>query len=254
MRDFLEDDGRTTWITFHNRLMYWTKVLPGSLPELHSDEQDPGFRRSIIAGGWSRFDANGEPLLLDDLAGHLGMVSQYRGTICSPQRPAYVHRRIGGRTSIVAERAAEILPEVYESIRDMMGELTPGDFEVLVDMAFTAAGWRRLGRTGGTEQDVDLLLVRPAQGPAAQRGEVEKIAVQVKLETTQAEFDKYRKLLVGEGVQAGTYDHAYYVFVKAKAKGSIRSADQRITLFDADRLAPMVLDAGLTNWLIRRVR
>lgn len=254
IRDFLEDDGRTTWITFHKRLMYWTKTLPGAVAELYVDERNPGFRRSLIRGGWSSCDAKGEELRLDDLAGHLGMVSQYRGTICTPQRPEYVHRRLAGKASAVAERTAKLLPKMYAALQEMMGELTPGDFELLVDMTFTAAGWRRVGRSGGTEEDIDLLLVRAAHGPTAREGELERIAVQIKLETSQSEFEQYRTLLVGDGDKVGTYRHAYYVYVRAKDGGVIRSSDNRITLFDAARLAPMVLNAGLTDWLHRRVR
>ena len=70
----------------------------------------------------------------------------------------------------------------------------------------------------------------------------------MKLETTQREFEAYRSAMLD------AYDHGYFVYVKAKGGGTITSDDDRFTLFDSGHLAPMVLDAGLMNWLLRRVR
>ncbi len=238
------DDGTTTWITFRDRKMYWAKLVPGS----HRPSQDGDHSEHDVVGGWSSCttdDARAE-LRLDDLAGHLGKVTQYRGTICAPERPDYVLRRIRGEETDLARRARLAVGELEDTIAAMITELTPYDFEILVDMVFSSSGWRREGKLGGTEEDVDLVIARGATGAGAGALGEERVAVQVKSRTNQPEFDRYAEKLLR------SYSRGLYVFHTPTA-ADIRGTTG-ITLVDAHVLAPMVLDAGAGRWLLRRVR
>lgn len=239
------DDGSTLWITFHKRVMYWGHIDPDRVPEPFPG----GSTHFMRAPGW--IDRTTDPtearLLMDDLAGHLGKVTQYRGTICTPQDPAYVRRRIAGSESKLAEDARKAIVELEQSIAEMIRQLTPYDFEALVDMTFAASGWRRLGAAGKTEQDIDLVLVRSSIGGDPSLGRVdglERVGVQIKSHASTATFNSAAPRLC-------TYDRALFVYHSGHVDND---KHPEVELVGVKRLAPMVLDAGLTRWLLRRVR
>ena len=241
-----DDDGSTTWITFHDRKMYWAKLDPTRQPERRESAQGCWSEHHLVAP-WTCKTSGvpSEDLLLDDLAGHLGQVTQYRGTICAPEKPSYVLCRIMGAVSKDATDAQEVIAELERHIAVMMQQLTPYDFEILVDMTFAASGWRRVGKLGGTEADVDLVLVRSAIGAGERGPTVDRVGVQVKSRTNQREFEKYAPKLLA------AYPRAFFVY----HTGDIDNASvPTVHLIDAKTLAPMVLDAGLARWLLRRVR
>jgi hypothetical protein len=50
------------------------------------------------------------------------------------------------------------------AIAQLIQRLDDKDFENLVDMVFTAGGWRRIGGVGGTEKNIDIELQQPVTG------------------------------------------------------------------------------------------
>ena len=73
----------------------------------------------------------------------------------------------------------------------------------------------------------------------------ERAFVQVKSKTTSAELAEY----VGQLQEHGPFDRMFYVFHSGEAETS----DERATIVGPEKLADLVLDAGLVNWLIRKV-
>lgn len=248
IREVFEDRGDTTWITFHRRNMYWANLDPGREPSF-IEGANGGWSEHPLRGTWScrTTDPDHAELRLDDLAGHLGQVTQYRGTICEPARPGYVLNRIRGVESELAGRADSHVRELEGDIVEMMRELTPYDFEILVDLTFAQSGWRRVGRLGGTEADVDLVLARSTTASDPDGSGEERMAVQVKSTTNQKEFTRYADKL-------STYPMALYVFHTPTRADLDSTGHPTIRLLGADGLASMVLDAGMTRWLMRRVR
>ena len=86
-------------------------------------------------------------------------------------------------------------------------------------------------------EDLDLDLALPSIG--------ERAFVQVKSRTTSAELADYIRRLD----ELGPYDRMFYVFHSGEAKGD----DERVTIIGPEKLAEMVVDAGLVIWLIRKV-
>lgn len=240
------DDGTTLWITFHNRCMYW-----GYLDATRQPEVFPGGSiHHLRAPGWSDHttDDARQRLLLDDLPGHLGQVAQYRQTVCKV-RSDYVRNRIAGKDTDLAVKARERIEALERSIIAMMQDLTPYDFEVLVDMTFAASGWRRQGGVGGTEKDVDLVLIRSSIGASPDQGtgsaNVERVGVQIKSQATTSVFNRVASKL------ERPYDRALFVH----HTGDVDNAKYPdVEVVGPEQLAPMVLDAGLTRWLFQRVR
>jgi hypothetical protein len=234
-RIFFEDQGSTLWITFNGAQLYWG-LLAASPPEPHPDGN--GVYRTV-KDGWRRTDVNGEPLTKDRLSGALTKVAAYQGTTCGvdPDVADYVRRRINGRKTPQVERAVAAIKETEASVLGLMKLLGWRDFETLVDLVFTSSGWRRLGMVGGTEKTRDIDLMLPSTNQRA--------FVQVKSETTSAELAEY----VAELDEHDGYDLMFYVFHSGDAK----TDDERVIVIGPDKLAEMVIDAGLVNWLVRKV-
>jgi hypothetical protein len=121
--------------------------------------------------------------------------------------------------------------------QQLMKLLGPKDFETLVDLVFSTSGWRRLGVVGKTQKTLDFAIVLPSTE--------EKAFVQVKSKTTSAELATY----VGRLEDEGPYDRMFYVYHSGEAS----TADERVSVIGPEKLAELVLNAGLMNWLIQKV-
>lgn len=232
-RLFFEDDGSTLWITFVGDRLYWGFVEP-TAPKKHSDGHGV-WRR--ITHGWQDTDLNGEQLSKDRLSGALTKIAAYRGTSCQVDVADYVTRRINAQKVPQVERALKAANAMKSSVLEMLKLLTPKDFEMLVDLVFSISGWRRQGIVGKTQKTLDIDLMLPSTG--------ERAFVQVKSKTTSNELAEY----VGKLDEIGPYDRMFYVFHSGEAS----TEDERVTVIGPEKLSDLVLDAGLANWLIRRV-
>lgn len=232
-RVFFEDDGAVLWITFVGEQMCWGQ-LTSEAPKPHADGGGV-WRR--VAGGWKRTDINGEPLTKDRLSGALTKLAAYRGTSCDVDVADYAIRRINGIKIPEVERALASLHSMRAATVDLMKLLGPRDFETLVDLVFTTSGWRRLGVVGKTQKTLDLDLLLPSTG--------ERAFVQVKSRTTSKELAEY----VGQLEEHGLYDRMFYVFHSGEAE----TEDTRVTVISPEKLAELVVDAGLTTWLVNKV-
>ncbi len=231
LRCFFEADDSTLWITFVGERLYWGAV-DGSQPKRDAK----GAYRTILHG-WCGTDLRREPLTKDRLSGALTKVAAYKGTSCDVKDAGdYVVRRINGHKVPAVERAIVASAAMKASTLDLIRLLTPRDFETLVDLVFSASGWRRVGVVGGAEKTRDLDLILPSTD--------ERAFVQVKAHTSSAELDDY----VGRIVD-GPYDRMFYVYHTGKAA----TKDERVTVIHPERIAEMVFDAGLVGWLIRKV-
>ena len=232
LRLFFEDDGSMLWITFMGERLCWGRV-DRAKPALHADAK--GVWRPI-RDGWRWTDRHGEQLTKDRLSGALTKLAAYRGTSCRVDVSDYVVRRVNGEKTPEVERALTAWKQMKASALDMMKLLVPHDFELLVDLVFTTSGWRRVGVVGKTQKTLDLDLILPSTG--------ERAFVQVKSKTTSTQLDEY----VAK-IEDGPYNRMFYVFHSGKAE----TDDNRVTVIGPEQLADLVMDAGLTSWLIRKV-
>jgi hypothetical protein len=231
---FFEDNGATLWITFVGERLYWGMVQPDP-PKQHADGKSV-YRD--MESGWQCTDLmNKDELTKDRLSGALTKLAAYRGTSCNVDVADYVVRRVNGEKIPEVERALAALEKMRVSVVELMKLLGPRDFETLVDLVFTTSGWRRQGVVGKTQKTLDLDLILPSTG--------ERAFVQVKSKTDSVELAKY----VGRLEELGPYDRMFYVF----HSGGADTDDDRVTLIGPEKLAELVLDEGLINWLIRKV-
>lgn len=232
-RLFFGDTGSTLWITFHGATLYWGFTVP-DVPVRHPDG-DGVYRH--ISGGWRSTDRNGELLTVDRLAGSLTKLVGYRGTTCRVDVSDYVVRRINGIKSPEIEQALSALTQMRSSANDLIRLLEPRDFETHVDLVFTTSGWRRQGPVGGTQKTRDMDIILPSTN--------ERAFVQVKSRTSSAELLSY----VAQLDERGPYDRMFYVF----HTGEAAIDDPRVNVIGPEKLAQLVVDAGLVDWLVRKV-
>jgi hypothetical protein len=133
--------------------------------------------------------------------------------------------------------AAVALAEMQTAVLEMMRLLGPKDFEMLVDLVFSTSGWRRLGVVGKTQKTLDLDLVLPSIGDRA--------FVQDKSQTDLKELADY----VARLDELGIYQRMFFIYHTGKAE----TDDERVVVIGPDKLAGMVVDAGLATWLMRKV-
>lgn len=232
-RQFFEDDGSILWLTFVGERLCWGFLDPA---EAKGHKDGDGVYRTV-KDGWRWTDLMGEQLTKDRLSGALTKLAAYRGTSCNVDVSEYVIRRINGQKSPEVEQAILALEKMKVAVLKMMTLLGPKDFEMLVDLVFTTSGWRRQGVVGKTQKTLDLDILLPSTG--------ERAFVQIKSKTSTAELEEY----VAQLDDRGPFDRMFYVF----HSGEATTDDERVIVIGPEKLAEMVIDAGLTNWLIRKV-
>lgn len=230
---FFEDNGTTLWITFGEEQLWWG-FLTTDPSVRHTDGN--GVQRTVN-GGWKNADLNGEKLTKDNLSGALVKLAAYRGTSCDVDVADYVIRRINGLTIPQVERAIAALTTMKSSVLEIMRLLGDRDFEILVDLVFTSSGWRRVGVVGKTQKTLDLDLELPSTG--------ERAFVQVKSKTTTSELADYVNRFEGNAL----HERMFYVF----HSGEAQTANKRVKVIGPEKLAELVVEAGLAGWLIRKV-
>ena len=109
-------------------------------------------------------------------------------------------------------------------------------FELLVDLLFTSSGYRRVGVVGKTQTTLDLSLELPITG--------ERAFVQVKSHTDSKELADDI-----DQIDDGLYRRMFFVF----HSGEVTTDDERVSVIGPEKLAELVVDAGLVSWLIRKV-
>ena len=231
-RFYYEATPKDLWVTFSGERFYWGFLELGE-PQKHP-EDDSSFRR--VAGGWSCMDRLGDTLLKSNLPGSITKLAAYRGTSCWVDVAEQVIRRINAEIEPDVAKARLRFAAMIDAMVPLLKRLGPRDLEVLVELIFGASGWRRTDSTGGARKLVDLDLELPTTQ--------ERAFVQVKSRTSQKELDSYVAALEQE-----SFSRMFFVY----HTGNLDTDNERVTLIGPTKLAHMVMDAGLTDWVIRKV-
>ena len=225
----------TLWITFYQRKLFWCRAR-STVAELKD-----GSRIRRVIGAWSSSDLNGRELQVDNLSGALTKVQGFRGTICKVEAAAYLIRKLNGETQPEVARAEQTLDELERTLVPLIRSLGWKDFELLTDLVFTQAGWQRIGSLGKTEKSIDLDLMAPVTGKRA--------FVQVKSQANLKTFLQYKGSFEG----MNQYDEMYFVVHSPAADLTAHLEDPAIELLTVERLAKLVVSAGLTRWVLRKL-
>lgn len=237
IRDFYEAPETDIWVTFYKRHLYWCEV-EGEVIE----DGDEGDRFRRVKGKWSCMGKrNRQPLAIENLDGRITKTQGFRGTICAIalEMEDYLLKKVEGIDQRDVKDARAAADALTKSIQKLIRGLWWKDFELLVDLIFSKLGWQRVSLLGKTEKDIDLDVRSPITKKRA--------CVQVKSSTTVDEISKcFRNL--GEYAQ---YDEKYFVYHTLDGKPEdVERDDERYILWDDARVADLVVQAGLIDWLI----
>jgi hypothetical protein len=235
VKAFYTLDQTTIWITFYKRKLFWCRAS-SKVVELPDKTR---IRKTI--GKWSSQDIYGHELHIDNLSGALTKVQGFRGTICRVDAADYLLKKINGETSSEIIKAEKSLHQLEQSLEILIQKLGWKDFELLTNMIFTQAGWQRLSSLGKTQKSIDLDLLSPVTGKRA--------FVQVKSQADLKTFLRYKS----EFENMNQYDKMYFVVHSPSPELAAYSEQSDVILLTADRLAKLVVSAGLINWLIRKM-
>jgi hypothetical protein len=227
----------TLWITFSAGFLWWA-IADGPVKYLGGDVEEiarRGSRFRTTRDGWHNKSVGGTPLRIPELNGALTRTAAFRMTICAVDQFDYLIRKINDEVlpQIAAAHAAK--SGLLKSTVDLMNLLTWQDFELLVELVFSQSGWRRVSASGGTQKTIDIELVLPTTGETA--------FVQVKSQTNQAQFDDYM-----ERFDERSDGRMFYVYHTANQE--LQVDDERV---GPNRLAQLVLETGLFDWLLKKV-
>jgi len=234
IKAFYESDDDTLWITFFRRRLYWCFV------EKEVTQLADGTRIRPVKGKWSYQDVQGVPLTLDNLSGKLTKVQGFQGTICTVKELEYLVRRLNHQKLPAVQKAEETLVTLLKDIEPLIQNLTWKDFELLVDLIFTQAGWQRISALGKTQKSIDLAMISPVTGNRA--------FVQVKSKATMGVFEDY----IGQYQSMEEFDEMYFVVHTKDSSFGVWQDTQDIKLWDVVKLSSLVVNSGLISWLIKK--
>jgi len=234
IKDFYTQPSTTLWITFYKRLLYWC-FAKEKVAILNT-----GDRIREVKGKWNFCDVKGNPLYVESLSGKLTKVQMFRGTICSVKESDYLLKRINAEQLPEVAKANRSLDNLILCIKPLIKNLTWQDFEILVDLVFSNAGWQRIAPLGKVEKSIDLDVYSPVTGKRA--------FIQVKSQSSKEEFENYLR----DFISMKQYSEMYYVCHTNTSALEEVQIPSNVQLIGLDRMAELIINAGLTKWLIAK--
>lgn len=235
IRDFYELTENDLWITFYQRKLYWCRASK------NVEKLDDGSRVRETIGKWSCNSLKNKVLTIENIDGRVTKVQGFRGTICGINLQEYLVNKINGELQPEVENAKQHLGTLKNSIKDLIKGLWWNDFELLVDLIFSSSGWQQISVLGKTEKDIDLDVFSPVTQKRA--------FVQIKSSSNVHTFQHYIKLFS----EYEQYDEMYFVVhTSGDDLRNVTDEKTNIHLMDLDRIADLVINAGLVNWLITK--
>jgi hypothetical protein len=237
LKSFVESTPDDIWITFHARQLWWCRL---GEPEIFGDEIS---RYRWLAEEWQNRDVNGYLLLINQIPGSISKVQRFQGAICKIKEVDDLRRLINDQPSEVFQAISKAKETLVAEIEKGLRRLHWRDFETLADLLFRNAGWRRISLLGETMKYVDMELEEPVTGDLYQ--------VQVKSAATVDDFKEYI-----QSFSHGSFRKLYFVVHSPEEKLADYQAvaDENVELILPGRLAQMVVEFGLTDWLSKKVR
>ena len=236
LKDFYQADENVLWITFCNNKLYWCF----SKNKIFIQKDKTKIRKVI--GKWSCNDLKGEIIRIDNINGRLAMVQNFQGAICLVHEKNYLIKKIKGEKLAEIIEAEKSFGKLKDILISLIKELNYKDFELLVDLIFRGGGWQRVGVVGKTQKSIDLSIFHPITGESA--------IVQIKCQTNLAEFNEYKKIFR----RMTHYNRFFYVVhtPQGSLKKYINDMDH-LNLYFSDKIAELAINAGLTDWILKKV-
>ena len=225
------------WITFYSSRLWWCKIRDNEVFE------DSVSKYLKVKDNWDNHDINGKKLLINDLPGRIAKLQGYRATQCKVKENVELFRLLNDMPSPEYIELNDAKSILTSKIENGLRRLHWRDFETLIDLIFRQSGWRRLTTLGQTMKYVDMELEDPITG--------DRYQVQVKSQSTLQEFNEYSK-------KFSEREYRKLYFVVHSPDTSLAQVDwqekDNVELLLPKRISEMVIDLGLINWLMKKIK
>lgn len=236
LKTVVESAPTDIWITFYASKLWWCRLTAEPVME------DEISKYRNVSGIWHGQDINGNQLLINQIPGSISKILGFRATICRIHEIDDLKRLINDEPSEAYKEILNAKDQLISGVEAGIKRLHWKDFETLVDLVFREAGWQRISVLGETMKFVDMELLEPITNDLYQ--------VQVKSAASIRDFQDYM-----EHFSHGSYRKLYFVVHSpdpslTKAKND----SDDIELIQPKRLAELVVESGLTNWLLKKIK
>lgn len=236
MKKFYESDCDTLWIIFYNRMLYW--CFADGRPKSEPDKT----KIMNVKNKWSNTDIKGKKLTFDILSTALTKTQAFQGTICDINSNIleYLRRKINGEVLPEVSEAIEDFTKLEKSLKKLICNLTWQDFELLVDLIFTYGCWKRIEVLGRNQQSIDLDLISPIDQRRAY--------VQVKSRADLKIFEEY----YADFKNMPQYNEMFFVVHTPNSGLDNYKGEGYKKIIKLDKLTELAINAGLTDWIIKK--
>lgn len=241
LHDLLDSPSQHIWITFEDRYMWWCTVLDGATVDPDGESTNKGNFWLGCDRPWANRSLNGKLLAMTDLPGTVTTVAGFKGTVCTPRAWREILRIIQDEKDPDAAQATVARGKYKQAVEKVVKRLSPQDFEQLIDLILTRTGWARISTLGKALKGIDLEV---------ENRTTDEIAfVQVKSAATQKVLNGYV-----EQFNSQRDRYARMIFAVHSPSGELKApADLPVQLWTCDRVAELVVYAGLGEWVESRL-
>jgi hypothetical protein len=230
VRAVFQDDGQTLWITFHAGRMHWTFIDPRVQPWI-AGHGTGSMRRTLP---WRSETGCGTPLWMSSLPPKWRKMQRPTDVVTELELGEEIVRRLNAKDPPDTARVEQLLGELRRAVLPVLASLSTSEFAQLLELIFTASGWRR------QSTDAEAQMHEFALPSTNERSLVRWTPI-----ASQAEIDEFRARFA-----ASRYERLIFVY----QTGMARSTDPRIMLLGPEQLANMTVEAGLVSWVLDKVR
>lgn len=239
-------DSDTVFITFYGGKMWWTKINCNSVKQ---DDISKYFETSLP---WSDRSINGRLFELNSISGRITKLQGFMGTVCSVGNTLgefdYLKNIINGNETKEFLELVKAKEQLKNALIPAIKNLTPYDFEILVDLIFREIGWKRTSVVGAQMKDLDLVLEEPFSHKLH--------AVQIKSKSNLPQLEKYIKSF--NSSYTNDFESFFY-FVHTPDEGIEKfskenTEEEKIRIILVDKIADYVIDYGLINWVMEKTK
>lgn len=236
---FCKSTSNDIWITFYHSKLWWCRLAEKNI---HKDKLSK-YRNSL--DGWHDRSRNGTLLIMNSISGNITKTRGYRGTLCKFKEEATeeLARLLNDEYSKLHKDILSTRSILMEQVSKVITSLNAKDFEVLVDIMFRQSGWRRVSMLGKAMRDCDMELQDPING--------DRYLVQVKTSAGLNDLKEYKTCF-------DEPDFRRMFFVVSRPEGNLSDhepdEDSNIRLLLPQKIAEMVVDLGLTKWVMDKIK
>ena len=240
LKNLVSNDDKI-FISFFDSKMYWCKPKNGTI------NSDTISKYILVDGKWNCTDISGNTTFhINQISGKLSKYQGFRATCCligkQFDETNYLKRLINNEKSAEYLSISEHSQALNKIIEKQIQQLHPKDFEILVDLIFRQAGWKRYSVLGDTMEFFDLILEEIISKS--------RYGIQIKTKSSKDEFIQYSEEFQ-EKYKSTFNKFIFIVHSPDSSYTNYQNSHENVELWDAEKLSELTIELGLLNWILK---